>query len=143
MRYPVRPDRINTIRNDTSGQTPESPKWSVSMVLAVLFIVTQISPLLGWVGHGLVSSWSVYALWMVAVLIENRRSWRKTREEISNRRIEIAALIGWVLVILVSYMSGRGYTGRQHLMLAVNLSMVVLMELIYTARGDGLSLIHI
>ena len=118
-------------------QAPSHPRWSISMVLAVLFVLAQVSPLISIVGHGFRLSWFMYGLWVIFAVFTNAPARQRMLREASARRFELLAFAGWGLVILLNLLLGRSYSGSRHLMGVVNLGMIISLEMYYTAQEDN------
>lgn len=119
-----------------AGRTEKSSGWSISTVLAILFIVSLVSPLMSWIGRGLLLSWVVFALWLLAVSFRQRLFLHRLLKTAAKRQVELFMLGAWLLVVFSNAILGRGYSGVMHLMIMVTLAMTVFMEIVYTEERD-------
>lgn len=129
--------RRGVYRVSGDAQLNESSGWSISTILGIVFIISLVSPLVSWIGRGLVFSWGVFALWLLTVSFRRRLFWRRVFQEASKRRGELVMLGVWFLVVFFNVFVGRGYTGTRHLMIMLTLLMIVLMEMVYTEILEG------
>lgn len=116
-------------------QNNERRTWSLDMLLALLFVVSLVSPFLGSAGHGLRTSWVLYFAWFLSMRYDHPQLRKRVVQEFRSRRFELAMLACWTMVVVFNALLGRGYTGIVHLRAIITLDMLVVMEITYTAMS--------
>jgi O-antigen ligase len=107
------------------------------MIPALAFILSLVSPLVGYVGRGLVTAWIAFPIWLLISIFERAHFWRDIHHEVLTRKFELAMIIAWALVVYLNAIWNRGYTGDIHSMNVTTLSMIVFLEIAVTVRRDG------
>lgn len=108
-------------------------EWRISTFLAVGFIASLVFPYLGLLGKGVWSTWSLFIAWLFIFASENRRFVSSVLSACRRRRFELLMLSGWLIVVLMNAVLGRGYTGWQHMIAMVSLCMIVFIQITYSS----------
>ena len=111
--------------------------WSLSTLVALLFVAALVLPSVSYVGHGLVTAWLMFPVWLMLVLFEDRRLITRVRRVAAGRRLELTMFVCWLLVVAANAVMQRGYTGDIHLRNTITLGMVIVMDLVFTAQGES------
>src|SRR5450830_1502491 len=108
----------------------ESPAFmrSVREWIAVAFLLSLVSPMLSYIGHGLKLSWSLYGIWLVLMYCGRPQTFAKVIAEVRRRLIECFMPMVWWYVILLNILFSRGLTGGIHLVSCTTWLMVLFME---------------
>ena len=109
----------------------------ISVAFAALFVMTLVSPYLNSSGHGIRNSWAVYSLWLMSIFFWKRGALNKTFIEMKRRKYEVILLLSWLMVVMLNAVLARGYTWDLHLFSMLTMSMVIFMQLSYSAQHDG------
>ncbi len=112
-------------------------RYAPSTFVAVAFIASIMSPYMALIGRGLRTSWPLFALWCVVAGLECRKTFSLTMREARRRRLELGALTGWFMVVLLNWGLDRGYTSGIHVVSSITLLMIVVMGTVYAGRQDG------
>ncbi len=123
-------------RDETSTQTARRSRWSISMLLALLYVLVLVSPSLSYIGHGFVSASLLYFLWLVSVFFRGPMLRKSIRTQISSRRFELYMFACWMIFVFSNALLGRGYTGWRHFLSTVTLGMIIVMEIVFASLGD-------
>lgn len=115
---------------------PKQSSLHISSLLAVGFILALVSPFVSHVGHGLVAAWLLYLSWIILVTLEAPSIWDRVLREAIGRKLELLMYACWLAIIFVNVALGRGYSGIVQLEIALTVGMVLLMDLVYVAKGD-------
>ena len=109
----------------------------MATVIAILFLCSLLLPSVANFFRGLRATWLLFVIWVAVVLLEQRWHLGQILAVIAKRKRVFIVLFMWTLIILVNMLLGRGFTGSIHLMSAVTLGMIVLMEMSHTSLDDG------
>lgn len=117
----------------------ESPAFmrSVREWIAVAFLLSLVSPMLSYIGHGLKLSWPLYGIWLVLMYCGRPQTFAKVIAEVRRRSIECFMPMVWWYVILLNILFSRGLTGGVHLVSCMTWLMVLFMEVSLAAQYDG------
>jgi len=107
------------------------------MVMALVFMAATILPSISWAGHGLKIVWVTFALWLIALFIEQKRSHPNLMVAIHQRMFELGMFACWCTVVILNTALGRGYVGEYHLLLMGTQAAFIIVELYYSSATDG------
>ena len=107
--------------------------FQMSTVLAICFMATLVSPLIGMKLRGLRGTWIFFLLWIFLFTIENRVSLSLYLSTFRKRNFVILMFVLWFLVVLLNAVLERGYTGWTHVMHTMTLGMIIFMQITYAA----------
>lgn len=116
---------------------PKVKVSAISIALAALFIMCNVSPCLTFSGHTLRRAWAIYFLWLLTTLFWKPGAFHRTILELKHRRFEVFFLLCWLIVVLLNAAFDHGYTWDLHLLIMLNMTMVVIMGLCYSGQRDG------
>ncbi len=109
----------------------------ISVIFASLFVMTLVSPYLNSAGHGIRNSWAVYSLWLLTTFFWNHGSLNNTYIELKRRKYEVFSLVSWLIVVILNAVLTHGFTGDLHFFTMLTMSMVIFMQISYSAQRDG------
>jgi O-antigen ligase len=116
---------------------PKNKIFAISIALATLFIMCNVSPYLTFSGHALRRAWAIYFLWLLTTPFWKPGAFYRTILELKHRRFEVFFLLCWLIVVLLNAAFDHGYTWDLHLLTMLNMTMVVSMGLCYSGQRDG------
>lgn len=92
-----------------------APMRRVRDSVAIGFLLSLVSPLLSYIGHGLKIAWVLYAIWLFLIYCGRPQAAAKTIAEVRRCSIECFMPMLWWYVILLDILFSRGLTGNIHL----------------------------
>ena len=107
------------------------------LTLAAVFASFSILPFLLQDGHPLRKAWFVFGCWMIVAPFHKADALQRFFIKIKRRQLELACLGCWLFVVLVNAIIGRGYTSDLHLLNTINMILVVIVAMFYSAQLDG------
>jgi hypothetical protein len=108
----------------------------VGIALATLFVINNVSPFLTRFGHPLRRAFLIYALWGVTVLVTDTDIRQRIRHEAGRRKVELLALTGWLVTLIMNATFSRGFTWDLHLLHGINMVLTVTIGLYYSAQPN-------
>ncbi|MHB9131491.1 MAG: O-antigen ligase family protein [Armatimonadota bacterium] len=106
---------------------------SLAIVPAVCCIFALYNPVVRYFGKDLKTLWPLLALWVVLLLMDKCTHWRLLLAALSARQGELLLFIGWMIVLLINTLIGRGISGIPHLFTVVTTLMILLIAIYYSA----------